>query len=225
MKKNLGSIVFLVAIFVVIGALAIFYQGQILPKYNNEEIDKFIQMSFETLGTEIGAPEYSIEQVLLIVKQGDTNARSGYVDREGGNFYISLPFVPDSKPKWQTYGAIAHEAMHIYRKSIGDPCMEGLCDLFACQMLDNAGLEGNKWDQYLSTTKHFPFYTETYLMMKELKEVVGASNLNRLFDYLEENVAIQQKHFKLKEWLASLPVDKQEKAKAVLIATKIRLEP
>lgn len=223
MKENLGSIAFILAVIVVIGGLAFFYQGQILPKYNNPEIDSFIQSCFETLDRKIGAPEYSIDQVVLIVQPGDGNARSGFVDREGGEFYISIPYVPDKRPKWETFGAIAHETMHIYRKSIGDPCMEGLSDLFACHMLNQVSLEGGNWDKFLANSTKYPFYKEAYLMMKELKDCVGEKELLRLFDYQIESVAIQKKHFDLNSWLLSLG-EKESSARAILDSHKDKIK-
>ncbi|MBX9719997.1 MAG: hypothetical protein K2X81_01275, partial [Candidatus Obscuribacterales bacterium] len=142
---------------------------------------------------------------------------------EPGKFYISLTKKPEKvvTQPGLLFGGLAHESMHLHNVNLNDPYIEGLCCLFAEDMLKD---EKKEWEEYQKFIRSgaFPFYTLAYGMMLELRDVVGETKLNLITKFGEKDEKQDEQyegrmHVNINRWLLCLNKAEREKAQKTIL--------
>lgn len=187
----------------------------------NREIDQFVERCLSKLRSKFGNPYEPIKQVKIYYVDS-VFCKCGRLSKPG-EFYIQLTKRPKKviTQPGLVFGALAHECVHLNNYNLNDPYIEGLCCLFAEDILKE---ENKDWQEYQKMIRSgaFMFYSLAYGMMLELRDVVGEADLNLITKFGEEDEKHDkqyetQRHVNINRWLLSLNEAKREKARSIIL--------
>ncbi|MCW5824403.1 MAG: alpha/beta hydrolase [Cyanobacteria bacterium TGS_CYA1] len=188
-----------------------FYDLTPVRELKSPVLKMFLDLCFKRYKENFPVPIKKLKKVrVFIVPAG--RCMSGEIGE--GEFYIFLSNFPRNGRDPYYWGAIAHESMHLASPLMKDCCMEGICSLFAVDILKEYHLDSLEYKQLL---KSYPFYAESYYLAQELRDAVGIESFNNLFLYLKPIGNTVQNQFDINAWLCSLPESKRTNAKAILM--------
>jgi len=167
------------------------------PSLDNPEIYSFVKEGFDYAVELYGQPRISVNKVNL---QLNSRPLTTLNNREDGIFtiYVNRP------SEYAFYGQLSHEIGHLLNAQLLDCYVEGMHTVLAEKMLKRKGLDWSGWESYFRQG-YEPFHGLTYFMMKEVTEVAGRANMQRLLNFAVYNDESQQwMHVDIDGWLSAM---------------------
>ncbi|MCL2923862.1 MAG: hypothetical protein MGF17_04330 [Trichodesmium sp. MAG_R04] len=166
--------------------------------FNNPKIYAFIRSGFNYSQQLYGKPRIPVEKVNL---KFNTTPLTSLDDESQGEFTIYLSRKPS---EYAFHGQLAHEIFHLLNSQLLDCYAEGLATFFAEKMLTRNNLNWSQWKQYFQQGSE-PFYGLSYLMMKEVSQIAGQTNMSHLLDFVVyNNYSKRWMHIDISKWLSSM---------------------
>gem|GEM_PF-1338391 len=154
-----------------------------------------------------GPPITKIKQILIFHRPGP-HCQTMMWDADKGIFCI---FMANENIDAYFQGNLGHELLHLLNAKLCDPYVEGLCSVFG-----EEALTSDKRATYQSLLTATPFYKETYLMMKEMKERVSAESYGSIFRFAKYDPAKLWMHIDIDQWMQSIPPAEQVVAREII---------
>lgn len=168
---------------------------------SDPEIYEYCARTFAAAKMRFGEPRVSIKQLFLFHRPGP-GCQTILMDAEKGIFCI---FIANKETDDCFYGNLGHEIGHLFNARLCDPYIEGLCSVFGEGAIGGDDRGGRvRRDAFRDLVVGSPFYSETYLMIKEIESAVGPERVASLFDCAEEKPSGWM-HINIDRWLAGLP--------------------
>ncbi len=168
------------------------------PSLENPEIYSFVTEGFNYAVELYGEPRITVNKINLQLYSRPLTAIN---NPETGDFTIYLNRRPS---EYAFYGQLSHEIGHLLNAQLLDCYVEGTNMVFAEKMLKRKGLDWSGWESYFRQG-YEPFYGSTYFMMKDVAEIAGRANMQRLLSFAVYNDETQQwMHVDINGWLSAM---------------------
>jgi len=165
------------------------------------EIYEYCARTFAQAKKIFGEPRVSIKQLFLFHRPGP-GCQTILMDEEKGIFCI---FIANKETDDCFHGNLGHEIGHLFNARLCDPYIEGLCSVFGERAIADEDPGGKaRRDAFRDLVVGSPFYSETYLMIKEIEASIGSDRVENLFVFAEEKPSGWM-HINIDKWLADLP--------------------
>lgn len=160
-----------------------------------------------------GKPAIPVKQLLIFQRPG-TRCQTIVMDEDKGIFCVFISCKPDSQ---QFQGNLGHELMHLLNAKLFDPYVEGLCSLYGERAITGDDPKSNSdRTAFKKLVLETPFYSETYLMLKEIEDNVDADHFKKFLDYAVYDRGHHWMHIDIDKWLSSLSQEERDQSMRII---------